>query len=120
MQVYFLSFIRDSLRKQVERLAPRGRFELPTFRLTAERSTIELPGNVFILRKFMGRFKLWFSVRGVFLNCGSKVWCFLRPSLVCPGQLFDSSTRVGAITYNAVHTCVGPLVLAGHSLGSNR
>src|ERR1700730_12049241 len=26
-------------------LAPRGRFELPTFRLTAERSTIELPGN---------------------------------------------------------------------------
>ena len=26
-------------------LAPRGRFELPTFRLTAERSTVELPGN---------------------------------------------------------------------------
>jgi hypothetical protein len=26
-------------------MAPRGRFELPTFRLTAERSTIELPGN---------------------------------------------------------------------------
>ena len=30
---------------QNEEVAPRGRFELPTFRLTAERSTIELPGN---------------------------------------------------------------------------
>jgi hypothetical protein len=29
----------------VKKMAPRGRFELPTFRLTAERSTIELPGN---------------------------------------------------------------------------
>ena len=29
----------------LEKMAPRGRFELPTFRLTAERSTIELPGN---------------------------------------------------------------------------
>jgi hypothetical protein len=57
-------------------VAPRGRFELPTFRLTAERSTIELPGNVFILRNFMGRFKLRFGVPGVFLNSGSKVWCF--------------------------------------------
>src|SRR5579859_39380 len=28
------------------KLAPRGRFELPTFRLTAECSTIELPGNI--------------------------------------------------------------------------
>ena len=28
-----------------KKMAPRGRFELPTFRLTAERSTIELPGN---------------------------------------------------------------------------
>ena len=26
-------------------MAPRGGFEPPTFRLTAERSTIELPGN---------------------------------------------------------------------------
>jgi hypothetical protein len=49
-------------------MAPRGRFELPTFRLTAERSTIELPGNVFILRKFMGRFKLAFGFVGVALN----------------------------------------------------
>ena len=39
-------------------MAPRGRFELPTFRLTAERSTIELPGNVFILLCFTGGFKL--------------------------------------------------------------
>ena len=49
-------------------MAPRGRFELPTFRLTAERSTIELPGNVVILLCFTGGFKLEFGVRGVVLN----------------------------------------------------
>lgn len=38
------------------RLAPRARFELATLRLTAECSTIELPGNrasnPFIVRRF--------------------------------------------------------------------
>jgi hypothetical protein len=31
--------------KKNEKLAPRARFELATLRLTAECSTIELPGN---------------------------------------------------------------------------
>ena len=45
-------------------MAPRGRFELPTFRLTAERSTIELPGNVLILLHSIGSFKLsWVGAR---------------------------------------------------------
>ena len=33
-------------RRGVKRLAPRARFELATLRLTAECSTIELPGNI--------------------------------------------------------------------------
>jgi hypothetical protein len=33
---------------------------------------------------------------------------------------YDANVRVGAITYNAIHTYVGPLVLAGYSFGSNR
>jgi hypothetical protein len=33
---------------------------------------------------------------------------------------YAANVRVGAITYNAVHTYVGPLVLAGYSLGLNR
>ena len=42
----------------------------------------------------------------------------LLPDLSMLG--FAANLRVGAITYNAVHTYVGPLVLAGYSLGSNR
>src|SRR6202035_3486663 len=34
-----------SIRKISRRLAPRARFELATLRLTAECSTVELPGN---------------------------------------------------------------------------
>ena len=49
-------------------MAPRGRFELPTFRLTAERSTIELPGNVLILLWLTGSFKLELGVAGVILK----------------------------------------------------
>jgi Domain of unknown function (DUF4260) len=33
---------------------------------------------------------------------------------------YAANIRVGTITYNAVHTYVGPLVLAGYSFGSNR
>ena len=33
---------------------------------------------------------------------------------------YAATTRVGTITYNAVHTYVGPVVLAGYSFGSNR
>ena len=33
---------------------------------------------------------------------------------------FAANIRVGAITYNAVHTYVGPLLLAGYSFGSHR
>ena len=42
----------------LKELAPRAGLEPATFRLTAERSTIELPGNVFILLRFRGGFKL--------------------------------------------------------------
>ena len=42
----------------------------------------------------------------------------LLPDLSMLG--FAANLRVGAITYNAVPTYVGPLVLAGYSLGSNR
>ena len=43
---------------------------------------------------------------------------FLVPDLSMVGCA--ANVRVGAITYNAVHTYVGPLVLAGYSFGSNR
>lgn len=43
---------------------------------------------------------------------------FLLPDLSMLGYV--ANIRVGAITYNAVHTYVGPLVLAGYSFGSNR
>ena len=33
---------------------------------------------------------------------------------------YAANIRVGATTYRAVHTYVGPLVLAGYSFGSNR
>ena len=33
---------------------------------------------------------------------------------------YAANIKVGAITYNAVHTYVGPLVLAGYSFASNR
>ena len=33
---------------------------------------------------------------------------------------YAANTKVGTITYNAVHTYVGPLVLAGYSFASNR
>ena len=33
---------------------------------------------------------------------------------------YATNIRLGAITYNAVHAYVGPLVLAGYSFGSNR
>jgi hypothetical protein len=69
-------------------MAPRGRFELPTFRLTAERSTIELPGNVFILRKFMGRFKL---ARGV----GSVVWQFINARVELEASVHTSHAANG-------------------------
>ena len=42
----------------------------------------------------------------------------LLPDLSMLG--FAANVRVGAITYNAVHTYVGPLVLAAYSFGSNR
>jgi hypothetical protein len=43
---------------------------------------------------------------------------FLVPDLSMLG--YAANVRVGAITYNAVHTYVGPLELAGYSFGSNR
>ena len=43
---------------------------------------------------------------------------FLLPDLSMLGYV--ANIRVGAITYNAVHTYVGPLVLAGYSFASNR
>lgn len=43
---------------------------------------------------------------------------FLLPDLAMLG--FVANIRVGAITYNAVHTYVGPLALAGYSFLSNR
>ena len=42
----------------------------------------------------------------------------LLPDLSMLG--FAANIRVGAITYNAVHTYVGPLVLAAYSFASNR
>jgi hypothetical protein len=33
---------------------------------------------------------------------------------------YAANVRVGAIAYNAIHTYVGPLVMAGYSFGSNR
>src|SRR5271156_5880801 len=41
-----------SIRKIKGSLAPRARFELATLRLTAECSTIELPGNCFVVGQF--------------------------------------------------------------------
>ena len=43
---------------------------------------------------------------------------FLLPDLSMLG--YAAGIRVGAITYNVVHTYVGPLVLAAYSFGSNR
>lgn len=43
---------------------------------------------------------------------------FLLPDLSMLG--YAVNIRVGAITYNLVHSYVGPLVLAAHSFGSNR
>lgn len=43
---------------------------------------------------------------------------FLLPDLAMLGYV--ANIRVGAITYNAVHTYVGPLVLASYSFVSNR
>jgi Domain of unknown function (DUF4260) len=43
---------------------------------------------------------------------------FLLPDLSMIGYV--ANIRVGAITYNALHTYVGPLVLAGYAFGSNR
>ena len=43
---------------------------------------------------------------------------FLLPDLSMLGYV--ANIRVGAITYNAVHTYVGPLVLATYSFVSNR
>jgi len=43
---------------------------------------------------------------------------FLVPDLSMLG--YAANVRVGAITSNAVHTYVGPLVLSGYSFGSNR
>jgi hypothetical protein len=43
---------------------------------------------------------------------------FLLPDLSMFG--YAANIRVGAITYNAVHTYVGLLVLAGYAFGSNR
>jgi hypothetical protein len=43
---------------------------------------------------------------------------FLVPDLSMLG--YAASVRVGAIAYNAVHTYIVPLALAGYSLASNR
>ena len=43
---------------------------------------------------------------------------FLLPDLAMLGYL--AGVRVGAITYNAVHTYVGPMALAAYSFESNR
>jgi hypothetical protein len=43
---------------------------------------------------------------------------FLVPDLAMLGYL--AGVRVGAITYNAVHTYVGPMALAAYSFESNR
>jgi Domain of unknown function (DUF4260) len=43
---------------------------------------------------------------------------FLVPDLAMLGYL--AGVRVGAITYNAVHTYLGPIALAAYSFESNR
>ena len=43
---------------------------------------------------------------------------FLVPDLSMIGYLLNS--RVGASTYNVVHTSLGPFVLAGYALGTGR
>src|SRR5665213_444590 len=43
---------------------------------------------------------------------------FLVPDVSMLGYL--ANTRIGAITYNAVHTYIGPLALAGYSIASAR
>lgn len=45
------------------------------------------------------------------------VLLFLVPDLSMIGYV--ANARVGAITYNAIHSYLGPLVLAGYSFGSN-
>jgi hypothetical protein len=47
---------------------------------------------------------------------GMFVLLFLVPDLSMLGYI--ASARMGAITYNAVHTYVGPLVLAGYSFAA--
>jgi hypothetical protein len=44
------------------------------------------------------------------------VLLFLLPDLSMLGYL--ASVRVGAIAYNAIHTYLGPLALAGYSIGT--
>ena len=59
------------------------------------------------------------SLYAYHLNHGSWllfVLLFLTPDVSMIGYVFGA--RVGAITYNAIHTYVGPLVLAGYSLGT--
>jgi hypothetical protein len=46
------------------------------------------------------------------------VLLFLVPDLSMIGYVFNP--RVGAITYNLVHTYVGPLALSGYALFSGR
>ena len=43
---------------------------------------------------------------------------FLTPDLSMIGYI--ANVRIGAITYNAVHTYLGPVALAGYGFGSNR
>jgi hypothetical protein len=43
---------------------------------------------------------------------------FLVPDLSMIGYL--ANARAGAVTYNAIHSYVGPLLLAAFSFGSNR
>src|SRR5579863_4260428 len=43
---------------------------------------------------------------------------FLLPDVSMLG--YFANTRIGAVTYNAAHTYIGPLALAGYSFAANR
>ena len=57
-----------------------------------------------------------FAYHGNHGSWSSFALLFLLPDVSMLGYL--ASTRIGAITYNAVHTYVGPLALAGYSFAT--
>jgi hypothetical protein len=78
---------------------------------------VATPMNPRLLLHLEGAFVCAFSLFAYNWNHGGWlqfVLLFLVPDLSMIGYV--ANARVGAIVYNAVHTYVGPLILAGYSL----